>query len=68
MANVGLNVLAVDEIRVVEIGVNEERVLRWRSWVVGSDAGGGGGWDEEKPAIDHRTIDSFSALDIMRSW
>jgi hypothetical protein len=35
-----------------------ERVSRWASWVVGAVEGDGGGSDESKLVIDHRTIQS----------
>jgi len=47
---------------------NAERVSLSRSRTVGAESGEGGGWVDEKPVMDHRTmLPSRSALERMRS-
>ena len=47
---------------------NAERVSLSRSRTVGAESGDGGGWVDEKPVIDQRTIlPSRSAFERMRS-
>lgn len=52
-----------------EGGENAERVSRWASWVVGAEDGRGGGFEDEKPLMDQRTMQfSLAALERIKSW